>query len=507
MQDSALSFKKGFQVASIILSLAAQVFARPSLSTRTNPTIIWANCTESDPPNLDCGQIQVPIDYNNIHGKHVNLTLARIKANSSSRIGSLLYNPGGPGGAATDAIFAQVFKDVNVWSSELLNQYDLIGLDPRGTGLSSPIICDQNIWNQRVPTTPKNEDEYKQLVAHNKAFSESCKKGTGPIFDFLDTTSAARDMESVRQALREDKLNFLGQSYGSKLGATYAGLYPKNVGRMVLDGILDVSEPDTLELTIESNAYETTLDKFFEWCNITTDCALHGQDAARIFDELIDSANIKPIPALGCSASSETPCRSDATGEEILSQVQEGLLGFAPSAIFPGWVALSVSIAEASRGNATLISTPIVTTPNHSSFSFLGIACKDWAPTSKSYVDLALKRQMTSALSPHTRGNTQIYESQSSCIGWASPPVQARDILDPKQVNKLPKVLLVNSLWDPSTSIAWANALRLKIPSSVLIIRNGSGHTSYQTFEKTSMAMDAFFLTGELPAQGSTFDS
>lgn len=502
------SFMRGsLHFAIITLVIASQVLSAPTTSPKTNPTINWINCTDADPPNLQCGQVQVPVDYNKPEGDKFNLTFARIKANSISRIGSLFYNPGGPGGAATDAVFPQVFSNITLWSPALLAQYDLIGLDPRGTGLSNPVKCDQNIWNQRISSIPKNEDEYNQLVARNKAFSESCKNGTGPVFDFLDTKSAAEDMEMVRRALGEDKLNYLGQSYGSQLGSTYAGLYPKNVGRMVLDGIMDVSGSDTQELITESNTYETTLNKFFQWCNTTTDCALNGQDAPGIFDNLIANANTEPIPAPGCTDDGDSPCRSDVTGEEMLSAVQGGLLGFAASAIFPGWAALSFAIAQAAQGNATLLSTPLITTPSDSSFSFLGIICKDWAPSSKSYVDLALKRQMTSILSPHTKGNTEFYEAQSSCIEWASPPTNTRHVLEPSKVAQLPSILLVNSFWDPSTSIAWANTLRLQIPSSVLILRNGSGHTSYQTFGETSAAMDAFLLTGELPPQGTTFNS
>jgi pimeloyl-ACP methyl ester carboxylesterase len=111
---------------------------------------------------------------------------------------------------------------------------------------------------------PKDEDEYNTLVARNKAFSESCRNMTGPVFDFVDTVSAAKDIEQLRVALNEGKLNFLGQSYGSQLGSRYAELYPQNVGRIVLDGILDHASSTVAALTDESGTYEVTLNKFFE---------------------------------------------------------------------------------------------------------------------------------------------------------------------------------------------------------------------------------------------------
>ncbi|KAH7386183.1 Alpha/Beta hydrolase protein [Cadophora sp. MPI-SDFR-AT-0126] len=491
---------------SATLIFFSQALALPYISPRTNPKISWANCTTSDPPGLQCGQIEVPVDYDNAHADQFNITFARLQAtNATSRIGSLIINPGGPGGAGSDLVFGQI-QGAPLFSPELLAQYDIIGLDPRGTGLSNPMVCDPTIWNQRVSSTPKNEEEFNKLVEYNKAFSESCKAGTGRVFDFMGTASAAKDMDMVRRALQEDKLNFLGISYGSNLGSTYAGLFPTKVGRMVLDGILAVSDSDTSLLATESGAYEATLNQFFKWCNTTSDCALNGQDAPGIFDDIIATANEKPIPAPGCTIGNVSVCRSDATGEEILSRVQSGILFVEQSVLGPGWPLLSVAIAQASRGNATLLSARIKSAPSDSDFSFLGVACKDWAPTSKSYIDLVFKRQMTTALSPHSRGNSQTYQAQSSCIGWVSPPTPVEG-LRPKQVAKLPKILLANSFWDPSTSIVWANTLRQQIPSSVLLLRNGSGHTSYFSHGKISTAMDTFLLTGVLPAQGTVFDS
>ncbi|KAG9235189.1 hypothetical protein BJ875DRAFT_483477 [Amylocarpus encephaloides] len=480
----------------------------PPLSPRTSPTISWKNCiNESDPPNLQCGSIQVPVDYGKPHCEHFNLTFARIKTNGISCLGSLVYNPGGPGGAGSDVVFAHVLKGISVWSAELLAQYDLIGLDPRGTGLSNPMKCDPTIWNQRVSMTPQNEEEFNQLVENNKAFSESCRNLTGPIFDFMDTASAAKDMDMVRRALQEDKLNFLGQSYDSQLGSRYAGLFPQNIGRMVLDGITDVSLPGTAQLLIKSNTYESTLNEFFKWCNTTIQCALINQDAPGIFDKLIGTANTNPIPAPGCSPLSEHPCRSDATSEEILTEVQLGLIGFNGTVSFTGWPALSLGILEASKGNATLLSRPIITTPTSSDFSFLGVACFDCKATSISHIDLLLKRQMTSTLSPHTLGATQTYQAQAQCTGWAAPATNTNHALKPKKIAQLPELLLVNSLWDPSTSIVWANLLREQLLSARLVLRKGAGHTSYFAAGETSRAMDGFLLRGELPEQGTTFKS
>ncbi|KAH7317572.1 Alpha/Beta hydrolase protein [Rhexocercosporidium sp. MPI-PUGE-AT-0058] len=490
-----------------ITLLASQALALPSLSPIRSPHVIWGKCGGMDPPNLQCGKVQVPVDYDNPHGAQLNVTFARLKApNATDHLGSLIFNPGGPGGVASDMVYTQVFWNISVWSPKLVAQYDIIGLDPRGTGLSNPMLCDPKIWNQRINDRPKNQEEFDKLVAYNKAFSESCKTATGPVFDFLGTGSAARDMDMVRRALGEDKLNFLGLSYGSDLGSTYAGLYPEHVGRMVLDGILDTSSLDTYFLATAATTYEATLNKFFDWCNTNSDCALHGQDPAGVFDSLIARASETPIPAPGCTVGNVSVCFSDVTDQEILGGVQGGLKNVVPLHGYGGWASLSVAIAEAAQGNATRLSVSMKTSAQDPAYSFLGVICKDWPPSSKNHFDLALKREFITALSPHTKGGVGAYSTQAACIGWASPPTPLQ-VLTPKQVAKLPKILLVNSFWDPSTSVTWANALKVQIPSSVLILRNGSGHVSYFNDGKTSAAMETFFLTGETPAQGAIFDS
>jgi len=146
---------------------------------------------------------------------------------------------------------------------------------------------------------------------------------------------------------------------------------------MVINGIIDTSSSNTLQLTTESNTYEATVNKFYQWCSTTNNYALHSQNADRACDNLIVSAINSPIPASGCLAVGDSPCRSDVTSEEILSQVQDVLWGVAKNAFFPGWAALSVAVEEAIQGNATLLSAPIINTPSNSYFPFLSITCKD----------------------------------------------------------------------------------------------------------------------------------
>jgi pimeloyl-ACP methyl ester carboxylesterase len=483
------------------LALISQTTALPSQPSNSTSAIKWTNCTNKDPPNLQCAQIQAPIDYKHQNGEQFTLFIARLKANGTSRVGSLVYNPGGPGGSASEAVIATAQGITGIFSQNLISSYDIIGLDPRGVGQSNPIKCDPTILNTRISTFPKTDDEFNALVNRNKAFGASCKNKTGALLDHMDTTHFVQDIEFVRQALDDGELNFLGLSYGTMIGAAYAEAYPKNVGRMVIDGITDHSASEMDFITSAAATYEATLNKFFQWCNTTSSCALHGKDVAGILDNLIIQAEKKPIPAPGCSTIGQSACLSDVSGDEILWSVKNGL---APG--LSAWPALSLNIVNATQGDATALSASYYNEETSPFFSAAAISCQDFTQTTKSLVDLTLRKQMMGILAPHTNGMSMTWNLYATCIGWPATLTNPQHVLASK-VKSAPPVLLVNSLWDPATSIEWANSVRLQMPNSVLVVRNGAGHTSYGQVGKTTMAIDAFLVNGTMPAQGTMYDN
>lgn len=256
-------------------------------------------------------------------------------------------------------------------------------MDPRGVGLSTPIKCDPNLWNQRTSIFPTTEEEYDSLVAHNKALGESCAKLTGNLINHLDTVHVVEDFELFRRAINSgsnEGLNFLGVSYGTQIGVQYAEKYPENINRFVLDGVLDHSLPETTTLTVESQTYEATLNQFFSWCNTTSDCALQGQDAASLFDNLVRKAIQSPIPAPGCSSTGDSACFFNVTDEDILANTQDFLASFNSTqgwSVLVGWPALALALAQTAQGNATLFSTRIATSDTFSSYPTLVIGYQD----------------------------------------------------------------------------------------------------------------------------------
>lgn len=488
-------------ISVFLCSLISQVIA-------VTPNITWSACPPETPPGVDCGLIEVPLAYQPSNSvvpdgdQTVSLGLFRLNATGNTpKQGILFVNPGGPGGSAADLVAEAAADPAIRFSSALRDAYDIIGLDPRGVGQSTPVQCDPDVYNERVSTFVHDNAGYDELVDYGRRLGESCANLTGPLLNHLDTIHVVKDHEVVRQALSAPNFNFLGLSYGSQLGSQYISLFPETIGRMALDGLLDHSQSEASTLLAESLTYETTLNQFFTWCDSNSTCALHGQNTSRIFDDVVARADATPTPALASNGER----RADVTGEEIRHNAQQFLL-FVDFPLGPNWIGLGEALAEAAQGNATSLSTPLATSPDASDFSYLAIGCQDWLHNARSATDLKQKLQMARTFAPRTAGASQSFDYQSLCLGWPAPVTNGQAGLG-NGAKRPPPVLLANSIYDPACSIAWAEGLREQLPSGVSITRNGSGHTSHYLRGETSAATDRFLVTGELPEDGTVYQS
>lgn len=467
-------------------------------------SLLWANCTSPNPPGLQCSQLEVPLNWTDPSAGNVTLGLIRLLATDpANRIGSLLINNGGPGALPSILVEGQA-EGAPIFDSSITSHFDIVALEPRGMGISSPISCDPDIWNERVSSFPTNEQEFQALKAHNKALGESCLNRTGPLVGLMDTESVARDMEAIRVALDDGKLNYLGLSYGSLIGSQYAQLYPDNIRVMALDGIVDHSQSETTTVVTETSTYQATFEKFVIWCSETKSCPLYRTDIPLLLARLLDTASKKPIPAPACVKSGA--CRDNVTAGELVINMQ-GLLLFQnanPLFQLPGWNDLAQALLEASRGNATTLSSPIVTDPSTSgslsadSFAASAVQCLDWTHTSANSLDkIKYKELLGSVVAPDVRGASQSWTIQVSCVGWPLPATNP-----PKRLNiqnKVP-ILLINAFYDPSTSYVWANGLLEQYANATLLSRNGAGHTSYLLGGDTTKAINAYLVNGTVPA-------
>ncbi|RYP43741.1 hypothetical protein DL768_009733 [Monosporascus sp. mg162] len=491
--------------------------------------LTWGPCPArfASAPNVTCATYPVPLDWDHANSTEtITLGMLRLPASGdpSRRIGSLFINPGGPGVQATDVVarLATAAGRLGAGSTaELLERFDVIGLDPRGVGLSTPVRCDAGLFNERASLFPRTRRAFGDLLARNAALGESCRALSGRLVDFVDTASAARDHEAVRLALGggEDggggeKASFLGLSYGTQLFSQYAELFPEGVRAMVLDGAVQHSQSEPSNLLIESAAYETTLQKFFEWCdsaNSSFDCAVPRDDgggggARQVFLDVLAKARDAPIPAPGCDDGRATGCRSSVTEEEARFNAQGLLLEMA------SWPALGRALLEArDDANATLLSRaqPIAVGDDYEdSYLFGGTAvqCQDWThATASTWAGTTELQILGAAFAPLTRGASQSYRIQASCAGWPSPQ---RNPERPLSYAGGAGVLLVNSVYDPSTSYVWAVGLRGELGErAVLLTRDGAGHTSWFLGGEATDAINTYLVNLTLPEPWTVVDS
>ncbi len=463
----------------------------PTNAPAAQAPLEWQPCTDPLPAEIECAQMQVPMDYADPTGSTITLGLTRLQATDpASRIGSLIINPGGPGGSAVDILTAQVMANVP-FTPRLRQYFDIVGLDPRGVGLSTPVTCDPALWNASGSLFPRDQAAYDAMVANNTAFGQSCLEKTGPVLAHLDTVAVARDLDAMRAALGDAKLNYFGLSYGTMIGAQYAELFPQNIRVMALDGALDHSQSENTFHFVEVKAYEQVFAGFAAWCATTETCALYGRDVLAEFDALVKQADATPIAAPDCAASGK--CRATVTGEDLRSNVQEIILR---TALWPG---LAESLAAALNGDASAFAFPLVQIETDQAFSETAIQCLDWtAETNATFESFQARRLLDVAMAPHTQGAAQSWRAQTRCLGW---PVPVTNPPRPLVVEGAPPILIVNATYDPSTSMQWALEMSHQLPSAVLLIRQGFGHTTYANPGESQVRdlIDEYLITGNTP--------
>jgi pimeloyl-ACP methyl ester carboxylesterase len=284
--------------------------------------------------------LDVPVDYDDPSGPMFELFLAKYHAiDEENRIGTLLVNPGGPGFGGSDfAFFAS-----QIFDQSLLEHFDILGWDPRGTGESEPTIdCidDYDPYFNDIDATPESDEERQLLVDTAERFAGECVTKNADIVEFVGTNNSARDMDAIRRALGEDTISYFGFSYGSELGATWATLFPDTVRAAVLDGASDPNA-DSLESSLQQlEGFNSTLTTFLADCSERPDCAFYNDgDAEAAFDALLDDLDAAPVPG----AEERPPVNRDvATTAIIQAMYSENL-----------WPALEVSLAAASQGDGS----------------------------------------------------------------------------------------------------------------------------------------------------------
>ncbi|KAH9875399.1 hypothetical protein J1614_004891 [Plenodomus biglobosus] len=497
---------------SILLSLLKSVSALPAPAARgtgqfppansTASSIEWDACPSEAgyPERFECATFSVPIDWDEPSGAHFDLGMVKLPAtpsNTSTKVGSLFINPGGPGGSAVRTVAGIA---LGLFPTEgLLEAFDIIGLDPRGVGLSHQVQCNMSILSERVTLFPQNEEQFNALVDKNRRLGESCRELTGPLFEHVDTISTAKDHEAVRVALDDGPMNFLGLSYGSQLGTQYAALFPDNIRTLALDGILLHSQNEASNLIIEATAYEMGMKHFFDWAGTNDLSVLKGRDVAAVWTALLANATEKPLPALSCN---NTECQSEVTTEDLLFNAHRFLTvsGARKPGVGGSWEVLSQALLNATQGDASTLSNLMV--PDL--ISLFAIGCLDWTHSKTSVSEMLAAQAMVDELAPFTRGATIMWQAQHACMGW---PVEVKNPPKKLHVETEATILVSSPTLDPNTGMPFALGLMEELENAVQLFRKGDGHTSFPLGGETTAIMTEYLVTGKAPEAGIIVNS
>lgn len=296
--------------AAISLGATTLVSAAPAAADPASAIakVTWEKCPVSgpgDPMNrAECAQLPVPLDYRKPNGRKISIAISRIKHTDKANYkGILLVNPGGPGGSGLRYSAGLASWLAGAGHPETAASYDIIGFDPRGVGASKPaLVCDEDFGAPTRPDyVPRDRREERVWKAKSKAYAADCARRFGWLLPHMRTTDAARDMESIRRALGAPKLNYYGFSYGTYLGATYGTLFPKRVGRFVMDGNVDVRDVWYRGQLEQNKAFERNIKLWFSWMAEYDELYELGDTAAKVekaYYKARAAARDKPIGGL-----------------------------------------------------------------------------------------------------------------------------------------------------------------------------------------------------------------
>lgn len=447
--------------------------------------LAWSPC-DSD---FECADLSVPLDYSNPTVDVITLKVVRLRA--AKPIGALVLNPGGPGASGIGYVQAAT----QVTSQQLRNRYDLVGFDPRGVGASSPVVCltDRELDAYiAADGSPDDKTEINQTLAIMTNFGKSCAAKSSPLYRHIDTVSAARDIDILRDALDQQRLNWLGKSYGTLLGATYADLFPQNVGRMVLDGALDPSL-EARELSYgQALGFEDALGRFIADCPTHKDCPL-PEDAVAAKQRVLDMLN----------QLDRKPRKLEDGRLFTQAMGVTGIIGGLYDKVY-GWTELRTALGEALAGNYEDLAQSVDfytsrqadgTFSDNGNNAIVAINCLDH-PTRYSVASVAQDAAAWATEAPVF--GAYLAWGNISCLNW---PYQSTTKEHPISAPGTGPILVVGTTHDPATPYAWAQALANQLSGGALLTLDGDGHTAYyQGSQCIDTAVDAYFLAGVVPS-------
>ncbi|MCX5375165.1 alpha/beta hydrolase [Streptomyces sp. NBC_00091] len=456
----------------------------PRLSRFYEQRIDWGPCPAAFDESMRCGRLTVPLDYTDPGKGTVGLALTRFPATGPHRLGSLVFNYGGPGGPGVSAL-GERLQDLGRTERyrDLAESYDLVGFDPRGVGQSAPISC-----GGALPVRRPDSADAAGLLRATEAAQRACRARSGPVLPYVGTVNVARDLDVLRQALGDRKLNYLGWSYGTRIGATYAAQFPQRTGRMVLDGVDTLSDPLADQALATARGQQLAYDAFLDWCAGLKGCVFSGTNRLRANErtaELVAQLDEKPLGAKG---------GGEFDGQDLVLAIENNL--YSPRQ----WPDLARGLGSLvrERDPSGLVDSAAPDEDNTSA-AWAAVSCADYPDRGVGGDPVAFQRQID-ALRPRFLAASKVFgpgelTEIAFCQGWPAPtdPTAAIHHAD------APPMLLVGVRGDPATPYEWTEQTARVLGNAVVIDYKGSGHTGFTHSDCVNQYVERFLLEGRLP--------
>ncbi|GAB7041836.1 MULTISPECIES: alpha/beta fold hydrolase [Catenuloplanes] len=470
------------RLASLRSVVAAAVLAAVALTPGAAvaaPTLAWAPCTEEDLLGLDCTGYEVPLDHDRPRGGTTTIALARRPATDPDRrIGTLFVNPGGPGGAGR---FLAAVADL-LLPPEVLARFDVVGFDPRGIGASDPVQCfatdeEAAALLSRMSGVPLTAEQISSTLRANHEYTEACKRNMGALLPHMSTLNVAKDLDLLRRAVGDERLTYVGYSYGTMIGATYVNLFPQRVRAVILDGNVDPDQRANRRLANKfdrAGGFEVALDGFLRACDAAGPaCAFAGGARAK-FDAMRERlrqgpADVPPFGTVtiddltGFISSVLYDVRAFPDAAATLQALHEGLSGTAGRAAGVPPMALEALPPRGGLADAYAF---------NSNDAFFAVNCAD-APLPR---DPARYPGFAAAFEAahRTFGRAEAF-SEVGCANW--PRIEER-YAGPWDRRTARTVLVVNPTFDPATRYDFAVRMTRQLGNARLLTLDGFGHAS-----------------------------
>ena len=492
--------------ASTITAAQRSPAAASAAPVSTPPAPIrWTDCTQQIKPlvtgqpgadrplRYSCGRTEVPISYRTSGSPTMPMFLVKVvMAGQTGRIGSLLVNPGGPGASGADAAISLALT----MPTDVLQKFDLIGFDPRGVGLSTPVEClSDDLKDQLAAAEPRplSDAQQKDAFALTQKVADACAKKYGSALGTFNTADTARDVDRLRQSLGDQKLSYLGYSYGTTLGSVYAELFPKNIRAMVLDGDVDPDSSDQAEAEAAAAGLEKSFDAFAANCTALPSGCPVGPDPRGFVQALLTQAQASPIPS---AKQGET---RKATAGIVLTAVQAAMYDT------DSWPQLAQGLAAAQKGDSqglfSLADSYNGRLDNGTYTNLvdanLAINCAD---TDQRYDQAQVRSTIAAWNTTYPLFGASTALGLYTCTVWKAnrTPLPKR-----AKVASAP-ILVVGNTGDPVTPYPGAQDMARDLGSTALLTWQGQGHTSYPKTPCVTAAVDSYLVNLTVPPAGLT---